>query len=133
MTSRHARINGKIYASPAGSGTDVDVYDPVADTWNTVSTLPGGDRETMVFVAGSDGLLYVLGGNFATPTAEVDAYNPTTNAWAQRSPMPAPRAELGGALGPDGRIFIFGGQSTFGGSELTAIAAFDPGTDTWYQ
>jgi Kelch motif protein len=53
-------------------------------------------------VAGSDGLVYVIGGHVSgTLTDEVEAFNPRTNRWSRLAPMLTPRTYLMAVLEPD--------------------------------
>jgi hypothetical protein len=56
----------------------------------------------------------------------VDAYDPATNSWSSRAPLPTPRAYHAAALGADGLIYVVGGIGAGANVE-----AYDPGTDTW--
>ena len=60
----------------------------------------------------------------------VEEYDPTTDTWAAKSPMPTPR--WGFATGTvNGQIYAIGGAKGHPGSPLTTIEEYDPTTDTW--
>ena len=55
------------------------------------------------------------------------------NTWTLRAHMLKARCRFGAATGPDGRIYVFGGQDTIGQFETDYKSAevYDPSTDTW--
>ena len=60
--------------------------------------------------------------------AVVEAYDPVTNTWVTRAPMPRARHALG--LGVvNGILYAVGGQE--GGVALNTVEAYDPATDSW--
>ncbi len=88
-------IDGKLYVVDGGFGSTLegglDVYDPATNTWTTKST--GGSLDgPAATVLGKK--LYVLGGfllDASGETGEIDfgvnAYDPATNTWAEKSHM----------------------------------------------
>jgi hypothetical protein len=64
--------------------------------------------------AAIDGRLYAVGGridgNYSRNLASNEAYDPATNRWEQRAPMPTARSGIGAAV-VEGRIFVFGGEA----------------------
>lgn len=83
-----------------------------------------------------NGLIYVIGGEEnhwdfcpCTYLSAVDVYDPATDRWTARAPLPTPRTGL--ALGVvDGIIYAVGGR-TDESPALTTVEAFDPATNTW--
>src|SRR5437870_2432283 len=95
-------------------------YNPITDVIGTVpapfppgaaNTLPGGFS---VF----NNKLYVLGGQFPTPSSEVDIYDPAANTWTVGAPMPDARRNS--AMDTDGtnRVWFAGGYD--GGGAIVA-------------
>jgi N-acetylneuraminic acid mutarotase len=156
-----AELNGKIYVmggflpytSPQGGGggwEPVDnawEYDPTNDTWKALAPMPlrrGSTLETVV-----NGKIYVIGGNTTNPgTNDVavfgnrpsrdlgmnEMYDPETNKWTERAPMPTARNHMyGGAV--NGKIYAIGGRlgSAFIGSasNTDVVEEYDPATDQW--
>src|SRR5947207_1710149 len=76
--------------------------------------------------AGLDGLLYVVGGTigFGRLQTALEAYDPASDTWTARAPMPTARANLAVAV-VDGILYAVGGDN-FG-----TVEAYDPATDTW--
>jgi N-acetylneuraminic acid mutarotase len=88
----------------------VDVYDPVADTWATIGQMPVPtthlnpivDGQTVWFAGG------FVGDHPGPPTANTWKYDVPSNTWAAGPPLPEPRAS--GALARAGRnLHYFGG------------------------
>ena len=71
--------------------------------------------------------IYVFGGNNPsnTATTTVQAYNVSTNTWALRKPLPAPRAWLNGASVINGKIYVTGGYGH------NTLFVYSPQTNTW--
>ena len=61
------------------------VYDPVADSINTIANVPDATSNTRA--VNFCNLMYVLGGNFNAPTNEVQIYDPATNTWSVGTPF----------------------------------------------
>jgi N-acetylneuraminic acid mutarotase len=79
-----------------------------------------------------DGIIYAIGGvqDFQQPAfATVEAYDPETDAWTTKAPMPTPRGALSTCV-VDGIIYAIGGGSDLW-SSLSTVEAYDPATNTW--
>lgn len=114
---------------------DASVYDTVADEWTPLPPMPAL-REHCV-AAGVDGKLYIVSGRAnSIQGIEVESwvYDPETQTYAERSPLPTPRAGGAGAL-LGGRIFVFGGEGNPNDPDgvFHDIEAYDPSTDTWEE
>ena len=59
----------------------------------------------------------------STAVSTVDIYNPTTNTYTTGPAMPSTRVDHGGAIGNDGRAYLFGGST--GWSASNSAVAFD--------
>ncbi len=76
--------------------------------------------------AAIDGTLYAVGGNARDA---LEAYDPATDTWTSKSPMPAgPRGGLGAAA-INGILYAVGGRS--GTVNVATLEAYDPLTNTW--
>jgi N-acetylneuraminic acid mutarotase len=104
-------------------------YDLASRTWERIGDLPT-PRSRMRAVE-SGGMIYVIGGYVAGTandgnTGACEAYDPLTNAWKARTPMPTPRhGHTVVALGR--RLVVTGG----GSGESARAEVYDPSTDTW--
>ena len=122
-------------------------YDPMKDTWKPLAPMP---TTRGAAVAGTvNGKIYVIGGATTAPGATnpsihptiaqrvlstVEEYDPETNTWRTRSPMPTPRNHTAAGV-VDGKIYVIGGRigAAFiaASSDLANVEAYDPATDTW--
>ena len=153
-----AELNGKIYAFggfiPPQSGPpawipidNVWEYDPVADNWKALAPMPTKRGSPVAAVVG--GKIYVIGGATTHPgssepavhparphrsVATVEEYDPATNSWRARSPMPTARNHS--AIGAvNNKIYVIGGRT---GAAFISVATntnmveeYDPATDSW--
>ncbi len=79
---------------------------------------------------GSDGRIYVMGGDSLSGLNTVQAYNPRTNRWSIMPPMPDARYGVAATTGADGRIYVMGGHDAHAKIVNTA-EAYNPRTDRW--
>ena len=139
-----ASLDGKIYAVGGFNrpsiknvldfaiSRDVEVYDPVTDSWSVTTPLPEGRHHAGI--ATLEGFLYIIGGftksGFTVWHAvnTVYQYNPTTRTWRERAPMPTARGALGVAVYQN-KLYAVGGYDGEQNSSATEI--YDPNTDAW--
>jgi N-acetylneuraminic acid mutarotase len=83
-------------------------------------------------VTALEGRLYAIGGRvdgrYADNLAANEAYDPSTNRWHTRKPLPTPRSGIAAAV-LDGKIFVFGGEAPSG--TFKQVEGYDPQADTW--
>jgi Putative Ig domain/Galactose oxidase, central domain/Bacterial Ig-like domain/Kelch motif len=120
-------LNGLIYAI---GGSDfsgaVDAYNPATNTWTVEASLPD-PRNDLAAVAGSDGMIYAIGGQDQSGlTGEVDVYNPTSNTWTTIASLPAARSGLAAAVDSNGTIYAMGGY--IGSGFSSEVDAYNAGT-----
>jgi N-acetylneuraminic acid mutarotase len=149
---------GKIYAFggfvPPDSGPPAWVpinnaweYDPAADAWKALAPMPTKRGSALAAVVNDK--IYVIGGATTIPRSKetavmpthphmsvgtVEEYDPATNTWRERSPMPTPRNHA--AIGVvNGKIYVIGGRvgAAFIGyaSDISVVEEYDPATDQW--
>jgi N-acetylneuraminic acid mutarotase len=133
-TGRHVYgigvIDGIIYtvggADASGNiSSKVEAYDPASNTWTEKASLPTARSTLSVEVI--DGILYAIGGTTVIDGVQiwlptVEAYDPATDSWATRTPMPTARQHA--AVGVvNGVIYAAGG---FNGTEVATLEAFTP-------
>ena len=123
-------IGDKIYvAGGTGAGmqqNEVEVYDPVSNTWTVLPSMHVPRNHTAGGVI--DGKFYVVGGrdNPGAPSA-LERYDPNTSTWTQLAPMPTGRSGLA-AAGFGGRLYAFGGEVPQLHSE---VEVYTPQEDIW--
>ncbi len=136
-------IDGKLYVA---GGTDqsniyrtnsLRVYDPSTNAWSIKAPMP-----TIRFAAAAgviNGILYVVGGDSSAPwsslnpTNIVEAYDPATDIWTTKAPMPTSRTQHCVAV-MNGILYALGGWGYDGNrNQVTyeTVEAYDPVSDTW--
>lgn len=130
-------IKGKIYVVSGATHTavvdDNEIYDPVSNTWTTGAHIP-----TARYVPASavvKNILYVIGGcnsgcgNGIGALTVVEAYNPATDSWSTKTPLPTPTDSVY-AIASKGIIYVIGGYVQ-GSGRVTTVYAYNPKKDTW--
>jgi hypothetical protein len=122
---------------PALSSTD----DSAENTWVSKASMQKARANFGIAVV--NGKIYAFGGDSGSPTGNVvpaetrtddvlstnEEYNPTSDTWTFRKPMPTARALLGVAVYQN-KVYCIGGYQ--GGYINTgANEVYDPATDTW--
>jgi len=138
-------VDGKIYAI-GGAGpvyealSTVEVYDPVTDTWMAKSPMPTAREGLSTSIV--NGKIYAIGGLSGTSSSRmtvdvfsaVEEYDPATDTWSVKSPMPTARAHHYAHV-VAGKIYIIGGASSGVPiwDPVFTIEVYDPATDSWAQ
>lgn len=132
--------NGKIYVAGGSDHhspglADLDEYDPATDTWRSRSPMSTG-RQYLALAAATNGKLYAIGGYVFSPPEvtpvqiipvnNVEEYDPTTDTWAVKAPLPAARWSIGAVGAKNGKIYVVGGQSKSG-----TVYEYDPASNAW--
>jgi N-acetylneuraminic acid mutarotase len=87
------------------------------------------DVRTSVGMAVVNGKIYAIGGaNQEGFRATNEEYDPATNNWTFKAPMPTPRSAFGVALYHN-KIYCIGGYIPGGATGVNEV--YDPATDTW--
>jgi len=132
-------VNGVLYAVGGYGGSDgwlgtVEAFDPGVNKWTTKAPMPTARNYLAVGV--TNGILYAVGGACCAPGENanilrtVEAYDPTTNTWRAKAPMPTPRYGL--AVGViNGILYAVGGRNMAPGGIFTTVEAYDPITNRW--
>jgi N-acetylneuraminic acid mutarotase len=112
----------------------LEEYDPATEQWTSKAPLPVGLHHVGIGVAG--GKLFVIGGyqqsglSVWKPVATVYAYDPATDTWTERAPMPTPRGALSVTV-HDGKLYAIGGYDRQANN--AAVEVYDPKTNNWTQ
>lgn len=144
-----ATYNDKIYVvggfKENGSPSNrLFIYDISSDEWKEGSEMPTARGAlTAEFL---DGILYAIGGDTDAaiqedkynPSGETDtneAYDPETDSWSQKQPMPTPRHHHVSAV-VAGKLFIIGGRYGLETSDhrfnnTNANEVYDPKQNAW--
>lgn len=100
-------------------------------TWQPKTPMP---TARLSFGVGAvNGILYAVGGTLppnpnANLLATAEAYDPATNTWTTRAPMPTARMGLGVAE-VNGILYAIGGVDA--SMSFSVMEAYDPATNTW--
>jgi len=140
-----AVVNGKIYAiggdngsvggmdpSAWAAGTTAildtnEEYDPETDTWNSRTPMPTARSHFGIAVYEDE--IYCIGGqtrlnNSQSITGVNEVYDPVTDTWESRAPMPVPgRFQMANVV--NGKIIVIGAVDN------TLNQEYDPKTDSW--
>lgn len=132
-------IKNNIYvvtgATTSAIVTNNEIYDPTTKKWTTGAPIP-----TARYVPASavvDNILYVIGGCNSQcavgggALTTVEAYNPVTNSWAEKSPIPVAIDSVY-AVASKNIIYVAGGYVS-GPGRVATLYSYNPATDTWAQ
>jgi N-acetylneuraminic acid mutarotase len=142
-----ATYNGKLYIlggclrqiSGEGATTNAWEYDPVADSYKAIAPIPGKRCSAQAEEVG--GKIYLIGGleplenGMGTRVSgRNQMYDPATNTWTERSPMPTSRNHaFSGVVG--GKIYVIGGRIGAGNvpatSNIDVVEEYNPATNLW--
>jgi Kelch motif protein len=131
-----AAISGTLYAvggfSTAGNTqgllSSMETYDTTTNTW-TILPAEMPTARSLLGVAALNGILYAIGGD---QHGTVEAYDPVTGIWAEKSPMPIPLSYLAVAVDSiNGVLYALGGYNVSAGQSLATVEEYDPGSNTW--
>src|SRR5581483_11569262 len=154
LTEYHGKIYafGGFVAPQSGPAAWVPInnsweYDPATDTWKALAPLPTKRGSPLAAVVNDK--IYVIGGATTPPGSKqtsinmmqaqlclgtVEEYDPATNTWRERTPMPTPRNHA--AIGVvNGKIYVIGGRVGAAfialASDTSVVEEYDPATDKW--
>lgn len=144
LTARYslgaAVLSGKTYAAGGYNQTNgylkvVEEYDRAGDTWTTRA--PMTNSRANFAIASTADRVYVFGGSTpeysgGPPIAldAVESYNPVTDIWSARAPMPTARNGARAAVAANGKIYVIGGYRNMG-FPIATVEEYDPVTDSW--
>jgi N-acetylneuraminic acid mutarotase len=110
----------------------LEEFDLATDRWTVKAPMPVGLHH--VGIGATGGRLYVIGGyrqsglSVWQPVATVYAYDPATDSWVERAPMPTARGALS-VTGHDGKLYAIGGYD--GKANSAAVEVYDPARNLW--
>ena len=112
----------------------LEEYDSSTDRWTSRTSMPVGLHHAGIGVTG--GKVYVIGGYTQSglsvwqPIGTVYAYDPDTDTWAEREPMPTPRGALS-VSEHEGKLYAIGGYDRK--SNIATVEVYDPEHNTWAE
>ena len=135
-----AVVDGKIYAIGGMNSQNlalrtVEEYNPSADTWITKQSMPTARYSFGITVYNNK--IYCFGGNFYSvvvnetfATNVIQVYDPLTDTWEKKKPMPTPRGQLQAST-VNGKIYLMGGRTGGQKSTVSINEVYDPETESW--
>ena len=144
-----AAVNGKIYAIggstrqgswPYAGGIVAtnEEYDPATNTWVFKTPMPTSRMDFGIAVYNNK--IYCIGGEVISkddskaPLTNVnEVYDPATDTWETKEPMPTPRSGVRANV-VNGKIYLIGGNDPnvhFEPGASTHNEVYDPETDSW--
>lgn len=123
-------VFGGITLSGQASNLATWRYDPVADVWNVVGSLPAG----MTYVTALrllSGKVLAVGTSAGGANQHVATFDPATNVWTAQA-LPATTTGRGSlVMLASGKALLAGGDDNSGGAALAVTSIFDPVALTW--
>jgi N-acetylneuraminic acid mutarotase len=105
------------------------------NTWTTKANMPTPRANPGTCVV--NGKIYAIGGETAgggctspVSSQKVEVYDPTTNSWTTKAPMPTGRESLS-LSAVNGKIYAIGGDVVQCLVDVPFVEEYDPQTDTW--
>jgi Kelch motif len=121
-------LGGRLYAlggnTSRGNVAAVEAYDPIANTWTVVASLPSPRNHVSGFAAG--GTICVAGGRSPT-TARVDCLDPGSLAWSRLPDLPQPTSGGGSLALDDGDVVVLGGEDAGESRVIDQFVVYQPG------
>lgn len=139
-------IGGRVPAVPGASHFNdhqdtvaTEVLDPATGRWSRLPDAPTARNSAASAVI--DGRIYVVGGRSAIKQADgslsqvnlatLEVFDPASNTWTVRKPMPQPRGGLAAAA-HRGKLYVFGGEQWVPEQKVFADSwVYDPAQDRW--
>jgi hypothetical protein len=103
-------------------------YDPSANTWTALASMPTGPDYLCHAEYGGNGKIYVMGGGNGGTLNRI--YDIATNSWSAGAPVPEAVFDHGHAYW-NGKIYVIGGIVF--GVAWSAVYAYDVATNTWSE
>merc|ERR1711951_85392 len=111
----------------AGTLDTVEVYDPQADSWQRVASMPQHLEDHAAAAMG--GKIYVTGGWNEDSVNSAYVYDPQADAWTQLASMGTDRrCHASAAVG--GKLYVFGGYGAAANERLSTAEVYDPASDS---
>ena len=116
-----AVFDGKLYVAGGlitGAVNNFEVYDPVANAWQTLAPMPTARYGVGLGVV--NGILYAVGGYDNVHYLDiVEAYDPATNSWTLLDPMPEAHYWPAAVALLNDRLHVIGGVDVSGAQSAT--------------
>ncbi len=129
-------LEDKIYVFGGNENpTRTEVYDPQTDLWKELAEVPSPRMHINYSAVVSNGKIHVIGGiekrsdkEFIITDTNLE-YDPATNTWAGRKPLPSPRQNAAIVSVGDTIYVISGTDAQF--VDQTTVFAYHSKNDSW--
>jgi N-acetylneuraminic acid mutarotase len=131
-------IGGATTIKSDGYVTNVnEVYDPTTDTWENKTSMPNPRSHLEATNVGNK--IYLIGGQgrgdprmfiVKNYTSLNEVYDPATDAWTTKTPIPNATAYYASAL-VDDKIYVMGGEGRSVSGLIYLNQVYDVKTDVW--
>lgn len=126
-------------ASKRYTGIVRDAYGlaPEEGRWRSLPPVPGPDGRLAATAQGLGGRVYLFGGYTVDAEGEerslpnVQVFDPATNRWSERAPIPVPVDDAVSGVWRDSLIFLVSGWSQR--DNVANVQVYDPASDRWRQ
>jgi hypothetical protein len=126
LTTGEVLLVGGTAITERNSVLTAELYHPSTRTFTSIGVTHLSEATQIVLL--NDGKALVIG------SSGTDLYDPSTKHFTTSGAMTVPRTKFGGALLPDGRVLIAGGQAggPFG-TRVTSTQIYDPRTGRFFS
>jgi N-acetylneuraminic acid mutarotase len=137
---KHYAIGGEAFGEPVQIFATVEQYDPVANTWTTMTSMP--TARAGLGVASWNNLIYALGGRNGATDGQgtifnaLERFDPVSNSWTTLSAMPTAVSDISATVAYNNKIYVFGGATGFNATTNTLtvvnlLQIYDIANNTW--
>ena len=125
-------VQGRLYAIGGNNSrvnvAQVEAFDPAADAWTTVTSLPVPRNHVSGFVVGTAAC--VAGGRYPT-TARVDCFDVVNGTWSRLADLPQVTSGGGAATFLGGAVVVMGGEDASETRIVSQLARYDVNGNSW--
>jgi N-acetylneuraminic acid mutarotase len=137
---KHYAIGGEAFGRPLQIFATVEQYDPVANAWTTMASMP--TPRAGLGVASWNNLIYAVGGRNGGTDGQgtifnaLEVFDPVKNAWGVLSPMPTAVSDISATVAYNNKIYVFGGATGFNATNNTVtvvnlVQIYDIANASW--
>src|SRR5262249_782034 len=94
-------------------------------------------RDKFGLATAGNGKVYAIGGHLGKPppnrTDAVEEYDPATNTWAAKAPLPIARLGVQLAAAANAKLYAMGGSADCGTPRAVPVQEYDPATNAWTE
>lgn len=129
-------LGGKIYVFGGNDNpSKSEVFDPHNNSWEELADMPTPRQHINYSAAAVNGKIYVIGGIEKRSEREYiitdknEEYDPATNTWKEKAPLPAPR-QIPAVVSFQNKIYAISGTDSKWEDQST-VFLYHPEKDSW--